>query len=279
MGGSGSSLEKAIRILESLHENTWVTASELARTLGVSCHKIFRYMRQIDMAFGGYPVFESSGSGYRLARSVLADIWSMRDEASAAASILASPYSGALQGSSNRLEKFLSMLQSRIRTESEIPPHLLKPVLTCFIEKRSCEIDYRTASKKLRLSLLPLRLVSEHGIHYLQCQDLLSKTIKLLAMDKMENLRIGPKETDKNSTHELLDFLDSAWGIMVTGKTEKASFSIDDDIKPYFLRNQMHWTQNIDESNGRTRIGLMVHNREELSRWLCRFGNHVKIDT
>lgn len=193
MGTTASSLERAIRILELLNEYTWTPASTLAKDLEVSERTVFRYMKQIDLAFGGYPVFESSMSGYRLARKVLEDIWQGKDDASAAAAILTSPYSGKLKDSSNRLDRFVNALQSRILVENDVPAPLLHPIFKSFTDRRICSIEYKVSNKTLSLSVLPLRLVSEHGIYYLQVQDLASKTIKLLAIDKMNIITVGRK--------------------------------------------------------------------------------------
>lgn len=275
MGNNGSSLEKAIRILELLKEHSWTPAPSLAKDLRVSVRTIFRLMKQIDLAFGGYPIFESSSSGYRLARKVLDDIWQERDQATIAAAVLTGPYSSSVEKSTNRLDRFLATLQSRIRIENEIPRSLLKPILNSFIENRVCSIEYKLKSTILILNVLPLRLVSEHGIHYLQAQDISSKSIKLLAIDKMVIVTIGEKEPDSHETKKLLEFIDSAWGIMVTGKTQSVSFEVDEDIKPYFEKNLMHWSQQVHQVDGRLRISLMIHNQEEFMRWIYRFGKHV----
>lgn len=275
MGNNGSSLEKAIRILELLKEHSWTPAPSLAKDLRVSVRTIFRLMKQIDLAFGGYPIFESSSSGYRLARKVLEDIWQERDEAALAAAVLTSPYSSSVEKSTNRLDRFLAALQSRIRIENEIPQSHLKPILNSFIEKRVCSIEYKLKSTILKLNVLPLRLVSEHGIHYLQAQDISLKSIKLLAIDKMVTVTIGEKESYPHETKKLLEFIDSAWGIMVTGKTQSLSFEVDEDIKPYFEKNLMHWSQQSHQVDGRLCISLMIHNQEEFMRWIYRFGKHV----
>ena len=156
-----------------------------------------------------------------------------------------------------------------------ISEYSLKPILNSFIENRVCSIEYKLKSTILILNVLPLRLVSEHGIHYLQAQDISSKSIKLLAIDKMINITIGEKESDSHETKKLLEFIDSAWGIMVTGKTQSISFEVDEDIKPYFERNLIHWSQQVHQVDGRLRISLMIHNQEEFMRWIYRFGKHV----
>lgn len=261
--------------MELLKEHTWTPASTLAKELEVSERTVFRYMKQIDLAFGGYPVFESSMSGYRLARKVLEDIWQGKDDASTAAAILTSPYSGKLKVPSNRLDRFLSALQSRIRTENEVPEFLLQPILKCFIDRRACSIDYRLKDKALSLSVLPLRLVSEHGIYYLQVQDLVSKAIKLLAIDKMGNITVGQKEPDPRETQRLLEFIDSAWGIMVTGEIKEITCLLDNDISPYFKQHPLHWTQESVELGNSMEVRLKIHNLKEFKRWLYRFDNHV----
>ncbi len=275
MGKTASSLEKAIRILELLKEHTWTPASTLAKDLDVSERTVFRYMKQIDLAFGGYPVFESSISGYRLTRKVLEDIWQGKDDASTAAAILTSPYSEKLRVPLNRLDRFLSALQSRIRTENEVPKFLLQPILKCFMDRRACSIVYRLKDKALSLSVLPLRLVSEHGIYYLQVQDLTSKTVKLLAIDKMNSITVGQKESDFRETQRLLDFIDSAWGIMVTGEIKKTAFKVDEDIAPYFERHKIHWTQQSEKADSTLQVSITIHNLEEFKRWIYRFGNHI----
>jgi len=276
MGTTASSLERAIRILELLKEHTWTSASTLAKDLEVSERTVFRYMKQIDLAFGGYPVFESSTSGYRLARKVLEDIWQSKNDASTAAAVLTSPYAGKLKVPSNRLDRFLNALQSRIRVENEVPEPLLYPILKSFTDRRVCSIEYKVSNKTLRFSVLPLRLVSEHGIYYLQVQDLASKTIKLLAIDKMSNITVGQKETDPRETQSLLEFIDSAWGIMITGEPKLEVITVDEDISPYFERNPIHWSQKLDKLADATKMSVMVHNREEFARWIYRFGSHIK---
>ncbi|MDP2791220.1 MAG: WYL domain-containing transcriptional regulator [Rectinemataceae bacterium] len=275
MGKTASSLERAIRILELLKEHTWTPASTLAKDLQVSERTVFRYMKQIDLAFGGYPVFESSMSGYRLARKVLEDIWQGKDDASTAAAILTSPYSGKLKVPSNRLDRFLSALQSRIRVENDVPESLLHSILKSFIDRRICSIEYKVKSRTLSLSVLPLRLVSEHGIYYLQVQDLVSKTIKLLAIDKMNIITVGQKETDPRETQRLLEFIDSAWGIMVTGEIQKVTFKVDEDICPYFENHKIHWTQQNEKADSTLQVSIAIHNIEEFKRWIYRFGNHI----
>jgi predicted DNA-binding transcriptional regulator YafY len=276
MGNTASSLERAIRILELLKEHTWTPASTLAKDLDVSERTIFRYMKQIDLAFGGYPVFESSMSGYRLARKVLEDIWQGKDDASTAAAILTSPYSGKRKDSSNRLDRFLNALQARIRVENDVPESLLRPILQSFVERRICSIQYKVKRGPLSLSVLPLRLVSEHGIYYLQAQDLASKTIKLLAIDKMNSITVGQKETDTQETQRLLEFIDSAWGIMVTGEIQKVVFKIDEDICPYFERHKIHWTQQNEKVESALQVSIAIHNLKEFMRWIYRFGDHVE---
>ena len=275
MGKTASSLERAIRILELLKEHTWTPASTLAKDLDVSERTVFRYMKQIDLAFGGYPVFESSTSGYRLARKVLEDIWQGKDDASTAAAILTSPYSGKLKVPSNRLDHFLSALQSRFRVENDVPEPLLHPILKSFTDRRICSIEYKVSSKTLSLSVLPLRLVSEQGIYYLQVQDLTSKAIKLLAIDKMNSITVGQKETDPRETQKLLKFIDSAWGIMVTGEIQKVVFKVDEDIYPYFERHKIHWTQQNEKVESALKVSIAIHNLEEFKRWIYRFGYHI----
>jgi len=214
-------------------------------------------------------------SGYRLARKVLEDIWQGKDDASTAAAILASPYSGKLKVPSNRLDRFLSTLQSRIRVENDVPESLLRPILQSFIDRRICSVKYKVKSRTLNLSVLPLRLVSEHGIYYLQVQDLASKAIKLLAIDKMNIITLGQKETDPRETQQLLEFIDSAWGIMVTGEIKEITFLLDEDISPYFKRHPLHWTQKCVELGNSMEVRLKIHNLKEFKRWLYRFGNHV----
>jgi len=258
-----------------LKEHTWTPASTLAKDLDVSERTVFRYMKQIDLAFGGYPVFESSTSGYRLARKVLEDIWQGKDDASTAAAILTSPYSGKLKVPSNRLDHFLSALQSRFRVENDVPEPLLHPILKSFTDRRICSIEYKVSSKTLSLSVLPLRLVSEQGIYYLQVQDLTSKAIKLLAIDKMNSITVGQKETDPRETQKLLKFIDSAWGIMVTGEIQKVVFKVDEDIYPYFERHKIHWTQQNEKVESALKVSIAIHNLEEFKRWIYRFGYHI----
>ena len=262
--------------MELLKEHTWTPASTLAKDLGVSERTVFRYMKRIDLAFGGYPVFESSTSGYRLARKVLETIWQGKDDASTAAAILTSPYAGKLKVPSNRLEHFLTALQSRIRVEHDVPEFLLRPILKSFTDGRICSVEYKASSRTLGLSVLPLRLVSEHGIYYLQAQELASKTIKLLAIDKMSSITVGQKEPDARETQRLLEFIDSAWGIMITGEPKLEVIEVDEDISPYFERNPIHWSQKLDKSADTIKMSVMVHNPEEFARWTYRFGSHIK---
>lgn len=275
MRNSVSPLEKAIRILELLKEYSWTPASSLAKDLKVSVRTVFRLLKQIDLAFGGYPVFESSSSGYRLARKVLKDVWQGRDDAVIAAAILTSPYSRGLKESPNRLDRFLGALQSRIRIENEIPTSLLQPILKCFMENRICSIEYKLNLTILAFDVFPLRLVSEHGIHYLQVQDISSVSIKLLAIDKIKKITVGHRYLYIHEIKKLLDFIDSAWGIMVTGKIQSISFEVDEDIKPYFERNKLHWSQEVHKREAHLLISVMIHNQEEFMRWIYRFGSHV----
>jgi len=229
MGQMASPLERALRILELLKEHAWTPASTLAKELKVSERTVYRYLRQIDLAFGGYPIFESSTSGYRLARNVLEDVWSGRDDMAVAAAILACPYAQAPKGSSERIERFMRALQSHIRVERKIPKALLQPLFQCFIERRISTLDYRLSGKSLTIPVLPLRIVAEHEIYYLQAQDIATISIKLFAFDKINRITTGEKEPDAHNTEKLLQYLDSAWGIMVSGTPQKVIFEADED--------------------------------------------------
>jgi len=119
---------------------------------------------------------------------------------------------------------------------------------------------------KLRLGL---------GKAFLQVQDLTSKAIKLLAIDKMNSITVGQKETDPRETQKLLKFIDSAWGIMVTGEIQKVVFKVDEDIYPYFERHKIHWTQQNEKVESALKVSIAIHNLEEFKRWIYRFGYHI----
>lgn len=277
MKNASSPLERSIKILELLKEHTWITAGSLAKDLGVSKRTILRYMRQIDMAFGGYPIFETSNAGYRLDRAILADVWPEREKLISAAAILSSPYSCGKRFPKNNLENFFSSLQSRIQVENQIPETILRPILNSFVENRICIIKYKSKENFYILSVLPLRLVSDNGIHYLLAKDHASSLIKLFAIDKINSITSGYQIASIKETQILLNFIDSAWGIQVSGKTNKISFEVDDDIRHYFERRPLHQTQqNHTLASGELSISLVVHNIDEFDRWAYRFGCHVK---
>lgn len=92
----------------------------------------------------------------------------------------------------------------------------------------------------------------------------------------MNNITVGQRETDPRETQQLLEFIDSAWGIMVTGKIQKVLFKADEDIAPYFERHKIHWSQQNEKTDLVLQVSVSIHNFDEFKRWIYRFGDHVE---
>ena len=65
----GLKLDNLIQLFDFLGPTIWRTAEQVADALEVDRRTVFRYMREVEMAFSPVPVIESSRDGYRLCRN------------------------------------------------------------------------------------------------------------------------------------------------------------------------------------------------------------------
>lgn len=63
---------------------------------------------------------------------------------------------------------------------------------------------------------------------------------------------------------------------MVTGEIQKIAFKVDEDIRPYFEKHKIHWTQQNERADSALQVRIAIHSLEEFKRWICRFGEHVE---
>jgi predicted DNA-binding transcriptional regulator YafY len=275
MNDGNGKFANIVRLLDLLAGGRWVAARELAGELGVDLRTVYRYIQEIDLAFSPAEVIESGRNGYRLVQSPFPGV-SMRDcGLLAAASGAASPFISGRSG--DRADKAPGPLAGRIRLHRTIPATKAEPLLASLAANMPCRIEYATLPEK-RLIVQPLRIVSEHGIHYCQCLETATDRLLLLALDKMRTITPCRERLPSDRVKRALAALDAAWGIMAGRRPGVVRFSIDGALLPYFENGPLHASQTLLHSkDGGARLSLRVHDQEEFLRWTLRFGRHLRI--
>ncbi len=269
-----------LRIFEILSETRWTKAFEIAMELDVSERTIWRYIAQINDGFPDYPVIESSKEGYRLVKNdFLTFLRKREDDSFALEAVLSqSPLGTIISRKSGGQEVFLSKLAGRLELKTSIPADKLRPIFNALMKSRCLITQYHKNKEINSIEFVPLRLVMEHNIPYLNILDLDDVIIKLIAIDKMEEIRISEKIVDPKEIEKHRLFLQSAWGIMITENIHNVRFQVISDILPYFKNTSIHSSQKfITVDNPFSVISVDVHNLREFVRFTLRFGRAIKI--
>lgn len=277
----GNKFERMMRILSILSEYRWTTCEELADELGVHKRSIIRYINGINIPFEetGLGLIESSKSGYRLINSSILDKLKGIDDQYTIAAIKLSPYGNALNSRpvirKEVMDKILPHLQRPYYIESEI----LKILLESFMKNRILEIDYTRSNGEIgHYTILPMKLVSNTGIHYLQCYNFKKEKLVNFTVSKIEKIITGNICTDRKLIEESLAYIDSRWGSFVNDEyVADVVFEVDESLFELLVRNPLHFSQAYENIKGRHVFSLKVHNALEFARWTMKYGWQLNV--
>ncbi|MBN2658648.1 MAG: transcriptional regulator, partial [Spirochaetales bacterium] len=277
----GNKFERMMRILSILSEYRWTSAEELADELGVHKRTVIRYINDINIPFEetGIQLIESSRNGYKLTDSNFLDKLKGIDDQYTIAAINLSPFGKALNIrpviKKDVLEKILPHLQKPYYIEPEVQ----KVLLEAFLKNRILEIDYtRNTGEIGHYTILPLKLVSSNGIHYLQCYNYKKEKLVNFTVSKIEKIVTGNICQDRKLIAESLAYIESRWGAFVNDEyVADVVFEVDESLFELLVRNPLHSSQKYENKEGGHVFSLKVHNALEFARWSMRYGWHLDV--
>ena len=266
--------ENLLKIFALLKEHDWTTAQALARELHTSERTIFRYIEEIGLAFSPMEVIESSKQGYRLLPSYFSSILENRDDMTLLVAL-----GGSFSGKKTKgvPETLLRKIKEKIVISNNIPDKYIEPIFRSLIENKTLDITYVKPDVSEEKTIVPLKLVFQFNIPYLISLDLTNDFIKLLAVQKFGKLMYSKTPYPVEEAEKAMVFINSAWGIMVSGKIIEVKFRVDRDILPYFETSPLHSSQQLKKDKSGAVITLKIHRMTEFNRWAYRFGDHLEI--
>lgn len=304
-------LDNLIRLFDFLSPHAWRTAEQVADELEVDRRTVFRYMREIELAFSPVPIVESSRDGYRLCRNDFLDIMRSRDDYAGLAAVMSTPLGELVQPERPMPERFLVTIRDMVETRTTLGASIIRPVFEAMRTGAYLELSYRSRTEAKLHRCVPVKFFLRTGIPYIVCFDEGYGHLIVLAADKIERAAKSKKTMPPAELKELRAYVNGAWGLMIRHKerqTCEVEFQAAPAVAAYFDKAPLHASQrrvdaqagevNSDSGpdgsgtgaaagavsggarasgDGRATFTLTVHNEGEFVRFLLRFGRAVRI--
>lgn len=296
-------LDNLIQLFDFLGPTIWRTAEQVADALEVDRRTVFRYMREVEMAFSPVPVIESSRDGYRLCRNDFLEIMQSRDDYAGLAAVMSTPFGALVQPEHVFPERFVGAVQELVETRATLPAGILRPLFEAMRSGAYLDLIYRAKEEPKPHRCVPVKFFLRTGIPYVVCYDEAYGHLIVLAADKIERVARSKRIMAPAELKELRAYVNGAWGLMIRHKDRQKSeveFQATKAVAAYFEKAPLHASQRrvdpcidapeSDEADdisgsGGARAGgvqnatfrLVVHNEGEFVRYLLRFGRAVRI--
>jgi predicted DNA-binding transcriptional regulator YafY len=298
-------LDNLIRLFDFLGPNLWRTAEQVADELEVDRRTVFRYMREIELAFSPVPVIESSREGYRLCKNDFLDLMQSRDDYAGLAAVMSTPLGSLVQPEHPLPARFVAAIQEIIETRATLAEKILRPLFEAMRTGCYLELSYRAKEEAKLHRCVPVKFFLRTGIPYVVCYDEAYGHLIVLAADKIERASRSRKILPPAELKELRTYVNSAWGLMIRhkeGLVSEIEFQATPAVAAYFEKAPLHKSQrsvaaqgggtpSVDSTDGnphsvgtsggnadgRATFRLTVHNEGEFIRYLLRFGKAVRI--
>ena len=295
-------LDNLIKLFDFLGPTVWRTAEQVADELEVDRRTVFRYMREVEMAFSPVPVIESSRDGYRLCRNDFLEIMQSRDDYAGLAAVMSTPFGALVQPGHVLPQRFVGAIQEIVETRATLPAGILRPLFEAMRSGAYVDLSYRATEEAKPHRCVPVKFFLRTGIPYVVCYDEAYGHLIVLAADKIERAARSKKSMAPAELKELRAYVNGAWGLMIRHKERQKSeveFQATKAVAAYFEKAPLHASQRrvdaagpagarhggdgVDEregkedGGGRATFRLTVHNEGEFVRYLLRFGRAVRI--
>ena len=279
----GNKFERMMRILSLLSEREWTSCQKLMDKLHVSRRTILRYIQDINIPFedAGIGLIESSRDGYKLIDTNFLDTLKGVNDYYTIAAIQSTPFGKTLNTQPVMRNFLIEKIVPRIEISNQLSNEKLEPIFAALTHNAKLDIIYmRSNGTKGNYSILPLKLISNGGIYYLQCYDFGYEQLLNLTVNKIESFETGDPFKETKLIAEKLDYLNSRWGFMAND-TKKyiadVTFETDRSIAELFNTNPLHSSMKYECVDGKHRFSLAVHNLLEFIRWSFKYGHHLTI--
>lgn len=273
-------LDNLIRLFDYLSPYTWRTAEQVAGELEVDRRTVFRYMREIEMAFSPVPIVESSRDGYRLCRNDFLDVMQSRDDYAGLAAVMSTPLGSLVQPEHPLPERFLTSIREMVETRETSSAKILRPIFEAMRTGCFLELSYRAKSEAKAHRCVPVKFFLRSGIPYIVSFDEDYCHLIVLAADKIERAAKSRKFLPVSELKELRTYVNGAWGLMIRHKERlvtEVEFEANASVATYFEKAPLHASQKLIAKPGCATFRLRVHNEGEFVRYLLRFGQAVRI--
>ncbi len=273
-------LDNLIRLFDYLSPYTWRTADQVAGELEVDRRTVFRYMREIELAFSPVPIVESSRDGYRLCRNDFLDVMQSRDDYAGLAAVMSTPLGSLVQPEHPLPERFIASIREMVETRASLSSKIIRPIFEAMRTGCFLELSYRAKTEAKAHRCVPVKFFLRSGIPYIVSFDEEYGHLIVLAADKIERAAKSRKILPEAELKELRAYVNGAWGLMVRHKERLVSeveFQANASVAAYFEKAPLHASQKRIGEPGCATFRLKVHNEGEFVRYLLRFGQAVRI--
>ncbi|MBN2618044.1 MAG: WYL domain-containing protein [Spirochaetales bacterium] len=280
----GNKFERMFRILGTLSQYSWTSATEIADMLGVSKRTVIRYIQDINIPFEntGLGLIESSRDGYRLTDTNFLDKLKGIDDIYTIAAIQTSPFGHQLHNNKIIQKDIMEKIIPRLNDNVYIEDETLSPLLNALLHNRVLEIEYLKNKGVKKYTVLPLKIISNSGTNYLLLYCLDDGYNKILSLQVNKITKIIQKEIfrDRELINEKLDYINSRWGTFINDRgdyEDEAVFEVDESLYLKLFKQPLHSTQIYRNNDGRHIFSIQVHNRLEFARWTMKYNSHITV--
>ena len=126
-------LDNLITLLDYLSQFAWRSVEQVAGKLKVDRRTVFRYLDEIEMAFGAFPVIERGREGVKLCGSDFLGFLEQREGYAGLAAVMSTPLGSLVKPEKPLPDKLLKSVREMIETRAIIPEGLARKL------SRRCE--------------------------------------------------------------------------------------------------------------------------------------------
>jgi len=273
-------LDNLIDLLDYLSPNEYRTVNDLAKKLGVDRRTVFRYIDEIELAFGNFPIIERNREGCRLCKNDFLEVMQARDDYAGLAAIMASPLGSLVEPKYGIPQRLTKTVKEMVEVRSALGQKLLRAIFEAMRTGNFLEIEYNAKGQARTHLCVLVKFFMSSGIPYVVSYDEGYGHLICLGADKIGRAAKSRKTLPAETLAELRGYVNSAWGMMIQHKERKrveVEFEAGPAVAPYFEKAPLHPSQKRSERDGKIFFALLVHNESEFVRFLLRFGRAVRI--
>lgn len=273
-------LDNLITLFDYLSQYAWRNIEQVAGKLQVDRRTVFRYLDEIEIAFGAFPVIERAREGVKLCRSDFLEFLEQREGYAGLAAVMSTPFGALVKPDKPLPDKLLKSVREMIETRAVISEGLARKLFEAIRTGNYLDVTYRSKTTPKKHRCAPIKLFMSSGIPYIVSFDEERDHLICLGVDKIENATKSKNFLESSTLGELRSYVNSAWGMMVQHKERKiidVEFEAESSVATYFANAPLHPKQTTSEIKGKAVFHLPVHNEVEIARYLLRFGKAVQI--